>query len=99
MNVDFVPFIRGVRVVCKPRLIFSRINGPNANEKSRPCKFISSLNLNKINPESGKGIVGVLTSASLRKHCLPESATHTYQTYSLRCKLKTKDGKRQHFFE
>ena len=29
MNVDFVPFIRGVRVLCKPRLIFSRINGPN----------------------------------------------------------------------
>ena len=28
MNVDFVPFIRGVRVLCKPRLIFSRINGP-----------------------------------------------------------------------
>ena len=45
MNVDFVPVIRGVRVLCKPRLtlaaayirrsqskprlIFSRINGPN----------------------------------------------------------------------
>ena len=29
MNVDFVPFRRGVRVLCKPRLIFSRINGPN----------------------------------------------------------------------
>ena len=29
MNIDFVPFIRGVRVLCKPRLIFSRINGPN----------------------------------------------------------------------
>ena len=29
MNVDFVPIIRGVRVLCKPRLIFSRINGPN----------------------------------------------------------------------
>ena len=29
VNVDFVPFIRGVRVLCKPRLIFSRINGPN----------------------------------------------------------------------
>ena len=33
MNVDFVPFILGVRVLCKPRpskprLIFSRINGP-----------------------------------------------------------------------
>ena len=28
VNVDFVPFIRGVRVLCKPRLIFSRINGP-----------------------------------------------------------------------
>ena len=28
MNVDFVPFIRGVHVLCKPRLIFSRINGP-----------------------------------------------------------------------
>ena len=28
LNVDFVPFIRGVRVSCKPRLIFSRINGP-----------------------------------------------------------------------
>ena len=29
VNVDFVPFIRGIRVLCKPRLIFSRINGPN----------------------------------------------------------------------
>ena len=29
VNVDFVPFIRSVRVLCKPRLIFSRINGPN----------------------------------------------------------------------
>ena len=28
VNLDFVPFIRGVRVLCKPRLIFSRINGP-----------------------------------------------------------------------
>ena len=28
VNVDFVPFIRGVRVLCKPRLVFSRINGP-----------------------------------------------------------------------
>ena len=28
MNVDFVPFIRGVRGLRKPRLIFSRINGP-----------------------------------------------------------------------
>ena len=28
VNVDFVPFIRGVCVLCKPRLIFSRINGP-----------------------------------------------------------------------
>ena len=28
VNVDFVPFIRGVSVLCKPRLIFSRINGP-----------------------------------------------------------------------
>ena len=30
VNVDFVPFIRGVRGLRKPRLIFSRINGPNA---------------------------------------------------------------------
>ena len=29
MNVDFVSFIRGVRVLCKPPLIFCRINGPN----------------------------------------------------------------------
>ena len=29
MNVDFVPFLLGVRVFCKPRLIFSRINGPS----------------------------------------------------------------------
>ena len=29
VNVDFVPFIRGVRCLRKPRLIFSRINGPN----------------------------------------------------------------------
>ena len=29
VNVDFVPFIRGVRGLRKPRLIFSRINGPN----------------------------------------------------------------------
>ena len=29
VNVDFVPFIRGVRVLCKARLIFSRITGPN----------------------------------------------------------------------
>ena len=28
VNVDFVPFIRGVRVLCEPQLIFSRINGP-----------------------------------------------------------------------
>ena len=28
MNVDLVPFVRGVCVLCKPRLIFSRINGP-----------------------------------------------------------------------
>ena len=28
VNVDFVPFIRGVRFLCKPRLIFSLINGP-----------------------------------------------------------------------
>ena len=28
VNVDFVPFIRGVRGLRKPRLIFSRINGP-----------------------------------------------------------------------
>ena len=27
VNVDFVPFIRGVCVLCKPRLIFSGING------------------------------------------------------------------------
>ena len=99
INVDFVPFIRSVRVLCKPQLIFSCINNPNANEKSRSCKFISSMNLNKINPESSKGIVGVLTSASLREHCLPELATRTYHTYSLRCKQETKEGKRQHFFE
>ena len=29
VNVDLVPFIRSVRVLCKPRLIFSRINSPN----------------------------------------------------------------------
>ena len=29
MNVDFVPFVRGVHVLRKLRLIFSRINGPN----------------------------------------------------------------------
>ena len=34
MNVDFVPFIRGVCVLCKPRLVFSRINGPNVNPTS-----------------------------------------------------------------
>ena len=28
VNVDLVPFVGGVRVFCKPRLIFSRINGP-----------------------------------------------------------------------
>ena len=28
MNADFVPFIRGDRVLSKPRLISSRINGP-----------------------------------------------------------------------
>ena len=28
MNVDLVPFLRGVRVLCKSRLIFSRMNGP-----------------------------------------------------------------------
>ena len=28
VNVDFVPFIRGVRVFRKPRLILSRTNGP-----------------------------------------------------------------------
>ena len=38
VNVDFVPFVRGVRGLCKPRpelaagLIFSRINGPNVNK-------------------------------------------------------------------
>ena len=31
MNVDFVPFIRGVLVLSKPRLVFSRINGPNVH--------------------------------------------------------------------
>ena len=35
VNVDFVPFIRGARVLCKPRLIFPRINGPNFNENQR----------------------------------------------------------------
>ena len=35
VNVDFVPFIRGVRVLCKPRLIFSRISGPNVNKLKR----------------------------------------------------------------
>ena len=29
MNIDFVPFIRGVGVLCKPRLIFSRVYGSN----------------------------------------------------------------------
>ena len=29
VNVDFVPFIQGVCALCKPRLMFSRINGPN----------------------------------------------------------------------
>ena len=29
VNVDFVPFIRDFRVLCKPRLILSRINVPN----------------------------------------------------------------------
>ena len=32
VNVDFVPFIRGVCVLCKPRHIFSRINGPNGSK-------------------------------------------------------------------
>ena len=31
VSVDFVPFIRSFRVLCKPRLIFSRINGPNVS--------------------------------------------------------------------
>ena len=35
VNVDFVPFIRGSRVLCKLRVIFSRINGPNFNENQR----------------------------------------------------------------
>ena len=34
MNVDFVPFIRGVRVLCKPRLIFYRINSPIISERN-----------------------------------------------------------------
>ena len=34
VNVDFVPFIGGVRVLCRPRLIFSRINGPNVSNKA-----------------------------------------------------------------
>ena len=33
VNVDFVPFIRGVRVLCTPRLIFSRINDPNMSDE------------------------------------------------------------------
>ena len=28
VKVDLVPFIPGVCVLCKPRLIFSRVNGP-----------------------------------------------------------------------
>ena len=49
VNVDFVPFIRGVRVLCKPRLIFSHINGPiklcamfvlkPSNEKGQTNKY------------------------------------------------------------
>ena len=37
MNFDFVPFKRGVRVLCKPRLIFSHINGPNIG-RNLDCK-------------------------------------------------------------
>ena len=37
VNVDFVPFIRGVRVLCKPWLIFSRISSPNVfTRKGKP---------------------------------------------------------------
>ena len=40
MNVDFVPFILVVRVLCKPRLIFSRINGPNVSIQMRTFHFL-----------------------------------------------------------
>ena len=38
VNVDFVPFIRGVCAMCKPRLIFSRINGPNVPGQEKKIK-------------------------------------------------------------
>ena len=37
VNVDFLPFIRGVRVLCKQRVIFSRINGPIVVRSVRVC--------------------------------------------------------------
>ena len=46
MNIDFVPFIRGVRVLRKPRLIFSRINGSNVPLNASTCVTKFTLELN-----------------------------------------------------
>ena len=48
MNVDLVSFIRDVRVLCKPRLVLSRINGPNVVPNSNPLgikRFVSSISI------------------------------------------------------
>ena len=68
MNVDFVPFIRGVRVLCKPRHIFCRINGP-----------IAALNkkfLKKIGEPQDKGyIFQNLKNVDTRRHVPANTAT------------------------
>ena len=56
---DFVPFIRGVRVLCKPRFIFSRINGPNVKEIPPRINMTSQYPVTKL-PVCDRNVTNVI---------------------------------------
>ena len=81
MNFDFVTFKRGVRGQCKPRLIFSRTNGPNETSNKIPSNKLPRAQraLNKLLKH--KLVIFLLTFT--RTHCDKDSSKPVARHFNL----------------